>query len=117
MKRSLRRRQILRKRRDFDRVRRNGKRINSRLVACNYLEHQDQTDISRMVAFIVPKSCGAAVVRNRIRRRLKEIYRNLQQFLPEGLWSVWIARKESAEASYWQLKDEVEGVYRKANFF
>ena len=115
MKKSLRRNQILRNRRDFEKVRHEGKRINGRLLACNYLcPGASENRAVRMAAFIVPKSCGPAVVRNKIRRRIKEIYRHLQGDLPEGLWSVWIARKGAAKTSYWDLKAEIERIYRKA---
>ncbi|MEM9400349.1 MAG: ribonuclease P protein component [Verrucomicrobiota bacterium] len=113
----LRRSIILRKRQDFDLVRRSGKRINSHFLGCNYFL---KTDFSvdkygkRSVAFIIPKACGNAVKRNKIRRRMREIYRHLQHDLPESLWSVWIARRASADATFVDLRNEMILIYKKA---
>ncbi len=46
------------------------------------------------------------MVRNRIRRRLRDIVRLHQAELPQELWIVTIARSGAARASYQALKDE-----------
>jgi ribonuclease P protein component len=56
--------------------------------------------------FITPKHIGTAVVRNRIRRRLREILRTHQTRLRAGFWLVVVARPYAANATYQQLKDE-----------
>src|SRR5205823_14903536 len=44
------------------------------------------------VGFITPKHIGTAVVRNRIRRRLRDIVRTQQRRLRRGVWLVVVAR-------------------------
>ena len=56
--------------------------------------------------FITSKRVGGAVVRNRIRRRLREIVRLHQRQLRQDLWLVTIARSGAARASYQELRDE-----------
>jgi len=56
--------------------------------------------------FITPKHIGTAVVRNRIRRRLRDILRTHQTRVRAGLWLVVVARPYAANATYQQLKDE-----------
>jgi len=56
--------------------------------------------------FITPKHIGTAVVRNRIRRRLRDILRTHQTRLRAGLWLVVVARPYAANATYQELKDE-----------
>ena len=56
--------------------------------------------------FVTSKRTGGAVVRNRIRRRLREIVRRHQKELLAGIWLVVIARPAAAQASYMQLEDE-----------
>jgi ribonuclease P protein component len=56
--------------------------------------------------FITSGRLGGAVVRNRVRRRLREIVRRHQQELRQGVWLVIIARHEAATASYRALEDE-----------
>ena len=56
--------------------------------------------------FITPKHIGSAVVRNRVRRRLRDIVRTQQQQLRAGIWLVVVARPYAANATHQQLKDE-----------
>ncbi len=58
------------------------------------------------VGFITPKHIGSAVVRNRIRRRLRDIVRTQQARLNPGIWFVVVARPYAANATHAQLKDE-----------
>jgi len=56
--------------------------------------------------FITSGRLGGAVVRNRVRRRLREIVRRHQHELRQGFWFVIIARHEAASAGYGALEDE-----------
>jgi ribonuclease P protein component len=58
---------------------------------------------------------GGAVVRNRVRRRLREIVRRHQHELRQGVWFVIIARSEAATASYGALEDEWLRLARRAS--
>ena len=65
--------------------------------------------------FITSGRLGGAVVRNRVRRRLREIVRRHQQHLRQGFWFVTIARYEAAAASYSALEDEWLRLARRAS--
>lgn len=66
------------------------------------------------VGITVSKKLGHAVVRNRVRRRLREIYRlNEAQFLP-GYDIVVVARSRAVEASFQELRDSYLSLARKA---
>ena len=65
--------------------------------------------------FVTSGRLGGAVVRNRIRRRLREIVRRHQNELQEGVWFVIIARHEAATASYGALEDEWLRLARRAS--
>ena len=56
------------------------------------------------VGFTVTVKLGHAVVRNRIRRRLREIYRLHEAALPAGWDIVAVARTRAVEASYAELE-------------
>ena len=56
--------------------------------------------------FVTSKRVGGAVVRNRVRRRLREIVRKYQHALRSGIWVVLIARPAAARASSIALEDE-----------
>ncbi len=54
----------------------------------------------------VSKKVGGAAKRNKVRRRLKEIFRSSVKSLPAGADFVISARPPAAEASFEDLNDE-----------
>jgi ribonuclease P protein component len=56
--------------------------------------------------FVTSGRLGGAVVRNRVRRRLREIVRRHQHELQQAVWFVIIARYEAVTATYGALEDE-----------
>jgi ribonuclease P protein component len=58
------------------------------------------------VGLITSRRVGGAVVRNRVRRRLREIVRSDRAQLVHGLWIVLIARQQAAVASFEALRRE-----------
>jgi ribonuclease P protein component len=65
--------------------------------------------------FITSTRLGGAVVRNRVRRRLREIVRRHQNELRQDVWFVIIARYEAAAARYGALEDEWLRLARRAS--
>ncbi|MDE5616380.1 MAG: ribonuclease P protein component [Clostridia bacterium] len=66
------------------------------------------------VGFIVSKKVGKAVVRNKVRRRLREIFRALIPFLDENRNYIIIARAESANSTFAQLANSLAALLQKA---
>ena len=62
----------------------------------------------------VSKRVGSAVVRNRVRRRIREIVRLRQHDLRPGFDLLFIARPPSATATWNELCSAVDGVLRRA---
>lgn len=102
--------QRLRSSRDFAAVRRDGRsRADGLLVL---VSRPNNLDVTRF-GFIVSKRVGNAVVRNRVRRRLKEAAR-LSQI--EGGWDlVFIARQGASSADYQELSGSVKKLLARAN--
>ena len=74
---------------------------------------KNRTDGNR-VGITVSKKLGHAVVRNRTRRRLREVYRlNEQKFTP-GWDIVVVARSRSVEAPFEKLTESYLRLARKA---
>jgi len=55
---------------------------------------------------ITSKRVGGAVVRNKVRRRLRELIRASRPDFPPGAWIVAIAKPASATASFEELRGE-----------
>jgi ribonuclease P protein component len=89
---------------EFARVKGQGTSERGRFLVLGALKLKEEK--SFRAGFVTPKHVGTAVVRNRVRRRLRDIVRTTQPRLNPGLWLVVVARPYAANASYDQLKDE-----------
>lgn len=94
---------------DFDRVFQRGRHNSGRLLAVRSIANE-QT-LTRY-AFAISKRVGNAVIRNRVRRRLREILRAFP--VREGFDVVLTLRPEAATATFWELKAETELLLRRA---
>jgi ribonuclease P protein component len=89
---------------EFARVKGQGKAERGRFLVLGAVEVKEEK--SFRAGFVTPKHIGGAVVRNKVRRRLRNLVRTMQPRLRAGLWLVVVARPHAAKASYEQLKDE-----------
>jgi ribonuclease P protein component len=100
-------------RRDFQKVYRFGRSVaNSQFVL--YQNSRKEDGPSRL-GISVSKKVGNAVVRNRIRRVVKEIVRLRLSELKTGLDLVLIARKPVAEMDYHQIEKSLNHILKKAD--
>ena len=105
MTEALPRARIIRRRDVFEATRTKGRRVSNRYMALNFLSRDAiQSGETGAVAFLTPKRLGAATVRNKLRRRMREIYRrNLAQPV-EASYLVWVARTPALELPFEELK-------------
>ena len=98
---------------EYDRVKRNGITQRGKFLMLNAMP----LEISGpwKAGFVTSGRLGGAVVRNRVRRRLREIIRRHQHELRQGVWFVSIARHEASTASYDALEDEWLRLARRAS--
>ena len=76
---------------------------------------QTESDAALRVGFVTSRRVGGAVVRNRVRRRLREIVRRHQHEVMAGLWLVVVARPAAARASSAALGEEWLRLARRAS--
>src|SRR5437763_13453216 len=98
--------------RDFTRVRTEGRTARGTLLTIGVLSAENETHFR--VGLITSKRVGGAVVRNRVRRRLREIVRRHQHALASGVWFVVIARRAASGASAAALEEEWSRLIRRA---
>jgi ribonuclease P protein component len=66
---------------------------------------------------VVSKRVGSAVIRNKVKRRFREIYRCARSSLLPHLWLVLIASPKSATASFQELEKEWLRLGKKLSIF
>ena len=101
----------LKRRSEYERVKHDGVTQRGKLLILSVMPGEN----SWRVGFITSGRLGGAVVRNRVRRRLREIVRRHQHEVRQGVWFVIIARHEAATASYTTLQDEWLRLARRAS--
>ncbi|WP_037286100.1 ribonuclease P protein component [Saccharibacillus sacchari] len=102
----------LRNRAEFTRVYRHGKSFANRQLVL-YWFHKRDVDQFRM-GVSVSKKVGNAVVRNRIRRLMKEIVRHHADEIADHVDLVFIIRKGAVDMDYKELEKSVLHVLRKS---
>jgi len=79
-----------------------GKNWRGRLIKVFYMESDKNA-----VGFSVPKKIGNAVLRNRIKRLMREVYRKHRDELPQ-FHMVWIARENWDSIGFQHLEKELQ---------
>ena len=83
--------------RDFDAVHRRGRSVSSRFLVLYWLPQEEAAE--PRIGFAVPRAVGGAVDRNRIKRRLREVWYERLDRIPPGNDYVLIVRPGLAEAA------------------
>ncbi|MFZ5471479.1 MAG: ribonuclease P protein component [Myxococcota bacterium] len=87
----------LRNRREFLHVQQSGTKVDAGCLLA--LAVPNERPFTR-VGFTVSSKVGNAVVRNQIRRRLRELFRKRAALLPVGVDVVFIAKSSAAQADF-----------------
>jgi ribonuclease P protein component len=95
----------------FDQIRRSGNCWSDRLLVICLLPNE--LGFSRF-GFAVSRRVGKAVVRNRVRRRVREAVRLRLTDIAAGYDAVFVARPAAAQADYQQIQQSVEKLVRLA---
>lgn len=90
------RRYRLSRSRDFDAVYRHGRSVSTRFLVLYWFPRED--DAPPRLGIAVPKGAGTAVERNRVKRRLREAWRERLDRVPPGRDYVLVARPALAGA-------------------
>jgi ribonuclease P protein component len=110
----------LRRRSEFLRVQDKGHKLTADCLLCLVLPNGRADGLTRL-GLTVSTKVGPSVVRNRIRRRLRELFRVRKASLPKGLDMVFIARSSAKDAdwarmvrAYERIERELGQKYRKS---
>jgi ribonuclease P protein component len=112
------RRHRLSRSRDFDAVYRHGRSVSTRYLVLYWFAREDAGDGSPRLGIAVPKKLGGSVIRNRMKRRLREAWSGLLPQIPVANDYVLVAREglpESVDARGFDwLEERVAEVLQKA---
>ena len=92
------RRNRLSRSRDFDAVYRQGRSVSTRFLTLYWFQRDESVGAPRL-GFAVPKAVGNAVVRNRIKRQLRDIVRDRLEAVPVTNDYVLVVRQGLPEAA------------------
>jgi len=95
---------------EFKRLYNKGKSAASKYVVIYYAKNYSEVN---RIGITVSTKLGGAVQRNRIRRRLKEIYRLNEPILHKGYNIVIVARHGCRDAKWKELESSVLYLFRK----
>jgi len=112
------RRNRLSRSKDFDAVYRRGRSTSSRYLVLHWFSRDDDVEAEPRLGLAVPRAVGTAVARNRVKRLLREAWRELLPTIPAGNDYVLAARPGLAEPAETRGKDwlvaEIDEVLEKA---
>ena len=104
----------LKRNKQFRQVYRKGKSVACRELVLIYAKNR--SDMVH-VGFSVGKKLGNSVVRNRVKRRLREAFRPTLPLLLPGSYLIVIARDAARDAPFSSLADSLRYLLRKAGLF
>lgn len=100
---------------DFQSVFKNGTSVANRQFVVYMLEKPEQTEYR--IGLSVSKKIGKAVVRNQIKRYVRQVFTELKKDLKQNYDYVIIARKPTAEMNYHETKKSLIHVLKIAKAF
>jgi len=103
----------IRKNSEFKQIFTKARWISGKWITIHYLNGEKKN--SRW-GIVVSRKIGGAVVRNRIRRKIREICLVFDPVMVRKLDLVIVARKGIQTINYWDLMKDIEQVCRRAKF-
>jgi ribonuclease P protein component len=106
---------VIRRRATFTATRERGRRTTDRAMTLSVLPRATTPGAELAeVAFLTPKRIGDAAIRNRLRRRMREIYRRMPGAPVRDAYLVWIARPAAAQLSFDDLRECMTALMRRS---
>ena len=96
---------------EFARVRTEGKPVHGKMLVLGVLKGRGEND--GRIGIVTSRRVGGAVIRNRVRRLLREVFRAMRPRLIPGLWLVAVAKSPAAKATLAALTEECSQLARR----
>lgn len=104
----MKKKDIIRKSRDYTEIINMNKRVRNKYYTIFY-----KRDDNTLFGISIPKKTGNAVVRNKIKRQVKNIIDNNKMYIQKGFNYVIIIRREILELSYSEMEESLVTLLKK----
>lgn len=111
----MRRKYRIKKNEDFQTVFKNGKSIANRQFVIYMLQNPVEREFR--IGLSVSKKIGNAVTRNRIKRLIRQVFLEEKHRIKNGKEFIIIARKPAADMGYYEVKNSLDHLFRKAKIY
>lgn len=105
----------VRRRPEFLSVQRRGHKFHLRHFLVFACMDEDASTPPR-IGITVTKKIGNAVVRNGIKRRVREVFRRNKDRVPAGLSMVWVAKRQAQGIAHGAVLDDFESLLSRPDF-
>ena len=95
---------------EFEQIYREGEKGVNHAFVCYVVR---QTEQGRKIGYAVSRKVGPAVVRNRIKRYIREFYRLHRAQVPQNIQVVLVARVASANLTHGQCDDAIKRIFQQ----
>jgi len=103
----------VRKRKDFQKLKENGKRYFTK----NFIVIIGKNDVNLpRIGIIVARKYGKAVERNRMKRLIREFFRQNKKLFKVGYDYLIIVKNNCDLKNYWEVKAELEDFLKRQKF-
>ena len=102
----------LKKRKQFNYLFKNGKHISSDYLS---LVYQSVKTKNFKIGYSLSKKIGCAVIRNKTKRRLKEIVLKFSEQIKNEFFIVLVPKTKITELSFLEMYNETYSLFKKAN--
>jgi len=99
---------LLKKKKDFDNIFKKGRTKAGRLVFLRFLKNN--TKEVRISFIVSSKISKKAIIRNKIKRRMREIFKQNIDNIEKGIDMAIIARPEIINKNYQEIKNDIENI-------
>ena len=100
---------------DFKKVFKFGRKLENKEI--KILAYINEGRRIRRLGLVTPRKVGTAVIRNRTKRRLREIFRTNKHSLEPGLDLIFISKPETASLDYGSLKKIILDSLKSAKLY
>lgn len=106
----------LKKRNDFDRIFKRGLKVKEDFLSLRAIRN-DSKNNSRFGFIVSQKVSKKAVLRNKIKRRLRALVVTRLSKTKKGLDVILIANPGLEKKDFWELEEILDAAFRRANLF